>query len=245
VDTASYAIFILLAFLSEILGTVSGFGSSILFVPIASLFFDFKTVLGITAVFHVFSNLSKIALFRKGIHKPIVIKLVIPAVIFVIIGAMITAYLPSAQIELAMNIILVVLAFYLIANFNRSFKQTDTNLYLGGIASGFIAGVAGTGGAIRGITLAAFHLPKEVFIATSAIIDLGVDFSRAVVYTSNGYFKKENFLLVPFLIGISVLGSYLGKLILTRTSETVFRYIVLAVIVFTAAFQIYRYLRAL
>jgi uncharacterized membrane protein YfcA len=64
-----YYLFYILAFFAEVLGTISGFGSSILFVPIASLFFDFHLILGITAVFHVFSNISKIALFRKGIDK--------------------------------------------------------------------------------------------------------------------------------------------------------------------------------
>jgi uncharacterized membrane protein YfcA len=239
--TEKYALFILLAFFSEILGTVSGFGSSILFVPLASMFFDFKTVLGLTAVFHVFSNLSKIALFRQGIQKNIALKLGVPAVLFVILGAWFTTFLPSKQIELGMNLVLIVLAVYLMINFNKKLKESDLNLYLGGMASGFIAGIAGTGGAIRGITLAAFQLPKEVFIATSALIDLGVDFSRAVVYVGNGYFKKEYIFLIPFLIGISILGSYLGKLILKRTSELVFRYIVLAVIIGTGGFQIYRY----
>ena len=46
----------------------------------------------------------------------------------------------------------------------------------GGIA-GFLAGVIGTGGAIRGLALAAFDLEKGVFVATSAAIDSGVDFS--------------------------------------------------------------------
>lgn len=237
-----YYLFILLAFVSEILGTISGFGSSILFVPIASLFFDFKTVLGITAIFHVFSNLSKIALFRKGVHKEIVLKLGIPAVIFVTIGALITTYMPTKQIELIMNFVLVILAVYLILNSDKPLKQTNTNLYAGGIASGFIAGIAGTGGAIRGITLAAFQLKKEVFIATSALIDLGVDFSRAVIYTSNGYFKKEYLFLIPFLIGISILGSYIGKIILKYTSEAIFRHIVLGVIVLTAVLQIIKHL---
>lgn len=236
-----YYLFLVLAFVSEILGTISGFGSSILFVPVASLFFDFKTVLGITAVFHVFSNLSKIFLFRKGIDKGIALKLGIPAVIFVIIGAYLTTFLPTNQIELGMNFMLIFLAIYLIVNFNKPIQQTDRNLYFGGLASGFLAGIAGTGGAIRGITLAAFQLPKDIFIATSALIDLGVDVSRAVVYTSNGYFKKEYLFLLPFLIGISMLGSYVGKLILKRTSEKVFRYIVLIVIVSTAIFQIIKY----
>jgi hypothetical protein len=232
-----------LAFVAEILGTVSGFGSSILFVPIAAMFFDFKTVLGVTAIFHVFSNLSKIAFFRKGIKKDLAIKLGVPAIIFVIIGAYITTILPTKNIELIMNVVLIFLALYLTTNFNKSLKQTDTNLFLGGSASGFLAGIAGTGGAIRGITLAAFQLPKEVFIATSAIIDLGVDFSRAIVYTSNGYFKKEHLFLIPFLIGISIIGSYIGKLILIKTSEKIFRYLVLAVIICTAIFQIVKYFR--
>jgi hypothetical protein len=236
-----YYLFLVLAFLSEILGTVSGFGSSILFVPVASLFFDFKTVLGITAIFHVFSNLSKIALFRKGINKEIAIKLGIPAVIFVIIGAYLTTFIPTQQIELAMNLTLIVLAIYLIINFNKTLAQTNKNLYLGGIASGFLAGIAGTGGAIRGITLAAFQLPKDIFIATSALIDLGVDTSRAIVYTSNGYFQKEYIFLIPFLVIISILGSYIGKVILKYTSEKLFRYIVLSVIIFTAAFQVVKY----
>lgn len=236
-----YYLFLLLALIAEIIGTISGFGSSILFVPIASLFFDFKEVLGITAVFHVFSNLSKIALFRKGIDKNIAIKLGIPAVIFVLIGAWFTTLLPAKEMELAMNIALALLSIYLLYNFKKAVKQTDYNLYAGGIASGFLAGVVGTGGAIRGITLAAFHLPKEIFIATSALIDLGVDSSRAVMYIANGYFLQEYIILIPFLILISVLGSYLGKLILARTSEIVFRYIILIVIIGISVFQTLKY----
>jgi uncharacterized protein len=235
-----YYLFLILAFVSEVLGTISGFGSSILFVPLASVFFDFKSVLAITAVFHVFSNLSKIFLFRKGIDMNIVYRLGIPAVIFVIIGAYCTTFLPSQQIELIMNVIILMLAIFLILNFNKTIQQSDKNLLIGGASSGFIAGIAGTGGAIRGLTLAAFQLPKEIFIATSALIDLGVDASRTIVYLSSGYFNPAHWILIPFLIGISFLGSYTGKLILGRTSEKLFRYLVLGVIIVTAGFQFFR-----
>ena len=40
----SYYLFFLLALLAEIIGTISGFGSSILFVPLASIFINFKLV---------------------------------------------------------------------------------------------------------------------------------------------------------------------------------------------------------
>lgn len=236
-----YALFAVLALVAEVIGTISGFGSSILFVPIASLFFDFKTVLGITAVFHVFSNISKIALFKNGIELNIALRLGIPAILFVVLGAYFTTILPTKNIELFMNVVLIVLSVYLITHFNKTIQRTNINLIWGGVASGFLAGIAGTGGAIRGIVLAAFQLPKEIFIATSALIDLGVDFSRAVVYVSNGYFGKQYLFLIPILIIVSMAGSYIGKIILQYTNEKTFRYIVLAVILITAVIQIFRF----
>jgi uncharacterized protein len=238
----NYYLFFILALLAEILGTVSGFGSSILFVPLASIFLDFKVVLGITAVFHLFSNLSKIYLFQTGIDKQIAIKLGIPAVISVILGALLTNFIPQKQTELGMNVAIFCLAIYLLMGGQKKIKQNDTNLYLGGGISGFLAGLIGTGGAIRGLTLSAFHLPKDVFIATSALIDMGVDSSRAIIYVANGYFTKEHLIYIPFLIGISLLGSFLGKQILKKIPEEVFHYVVLGIILLMSAIQMAKYL---
>lgn len=225
-----YAFFIVLALLAEILGTVSGFGSSILFVPIASLFFDFKIVLGVTAVFHVFSNLSKIALFRHGIDGRIALKLGLPAIVFVIAGALLTAAVSPETIEISMSFIVLALAVFMLINRNAQLTSSDGNLFLGGAVSGFLAGLVGTGGAIRGLTLAAFNLEKQIFVATSAVIDLGVDASRAIVYIFQGYFLNDHIQLIPMLILISIVGTWLGKLILERTSQNVFRNIVLGAI---------------
>ncbi len=239
-----FYLFFLLALLAEIIGTISGFGSSILFVPLATIFIDFKLVLGITAVFHVFSNLSKIVLFKKGINKEIAIKLGIPAVLFVVLGAYLTQVIPLKEIELSMNLIILGLTLFLISGAGKKIQKTNFNLYTGGVISGFLAGLIGTGGAIRGITLAAFGLEKDVFIATSALIDLGVDSSRAVVYILQGYFLGEHLILIPFLVVIAVMGSYLGKRILAYIPEKYFHYVVLCVIAAISVLQTIQYFRA-
>lgn len=231
-------LFCLLALIAEIIGTISGFGSSILFIPIASIFFEFKTVLGVTAIFHVFSNVSKIALFRQGIKMDLIKYLGIPAVIFVTLGAWLTTFVETDRIELMMSLIVTLLAIYLLINKNKTLKQTQMNLILGGCSSGFLAGFIGTGGAIRGMILTAFQLPKDIFISTSAIIDLGVDSSRAIVYTYNGYFSTKEIYLIPYLVLISLIGSYLGKLILKKTSESYFRMMVISLIIGTSIYQI-------
>lgn len=237
-----YILFFVLAFVAEIIGTVSGFGSSILFVPIASWFMDFKSVLAVTAVFHVFSNLSKILLFRKGVDRQIALKLGIPAVIFVLLGAILTNYIPVKEIELLMNILLVSLSIFLVWKSNKKLEQTDRNLVLGGTISGFLAGLIGTGGAIRGITLAAFRLKKNAFIATSAIIDLAVDGGRMIVYLASGYLHVNSLIYIPFLIGISWIGSWVGKQILGHISEHFFRILVLVIIIGISITQVVMYL---
>jgi uncharacterized membrane protein YfcA len=239
-----FYLFFLLALLAEIIGTISGFGSSILFVPLATIFIDFKLVLGITAVFHVFSNLSKIVLFKKGINKEIAIKLGIPAVLFVVLGAYLTQVIPLKEIELSMNLLILGLTLFLISGAGKKIQQTNFNLYTGGVISGFLAGLIGTGGAIRGITLAAFGLEKDVFIATSALIDLGVDSSRAVVYILQGYFLQEHLILIPFLVVIAVVGSYLGKRVLAYIPEKYFHFVVLGVIAAISVLQTIQYFRA-
>ena len=143
-----------------------------------------------------------------------------------------------------MNLIILVLTILLISGAGKKIKQTNFNLYTGGVISGFMAGLIGTGGAIRGITLAAFGLEKDIFIATSALIDLGVDTSRAVVYILQGYFQQEHIVFIPFLIIIAILGSYLGKKVLTYLPEKYFHYVVLGVIGTISILQTIQYFRA-
>jgi hypothetical protein len=223
-------LFSLLALVAEIAGTISGFGSSVFFVPVASLFFDFHSVLGITALFHIFSNLSKIVLFRKGVDWKIVLYLGFPAVVFVSAGAVLSKYLNSSWLESALGFFLIIFSLVFLIARDLKIRPTQLNSVLGGAFSGFIAGLLGTGGAIRGMTLAAFNLNKEVFIATSAIIDFGVDLSRGVVYFSNGFMHWHDLKYVGILVVISFVGTYIGKKVLERISEGDFKKIVLFVI---------------
>lgn len=226
-------LFILLALLAEILGTVGGFGSSLFFVPIASYFLDFHSVLGITAMFHVSSNITKIAFFRKGFDKNMVLALGIPAVIFVIIGAYLSQFFDAKYLEIALGIFLISMSLILLIFKKLVIKPTTTNSIAGGTLSGFVAGLLGTGGAIRGITMAAFNLKMEVFITTSAIIDLGIDSSRSIVYYFNGYVHKHDLYLIPILLIVSIVGTYVGKKILEKISEERFKGIVLILVLIT------------
>lgn len=223
--------FFVLLLTAEVLGTISGFGSSMLVMPLAGLFMPFDQALGLTALFHVFSNGAKMLLFRQGVSWRLLLWLGIPAVIAVIAGARLTVFMDERVMGLVLGSLLVVMGVGLLWKSAWRLRPTNSNALAGGVISGFIAGIAGTGGAVRGITLAAFDLEKMVFVSTSAWIDMGVDVSRSVVYASQGFINAHVLNYLPAMAVASITGSWFGKRALERISQSSFRSIVLGLVV--------------
>lgn len=216
-------VFLMLALVAEIIGTVGGFGSSVFFVPLGNFYFDFHSVLGLTAIFHLSSNLSKIFLFKKGLNKRLLLNIGAPAVAFVIVGGIISKFVVSTSLEIVLGLFLVGFSLLFLIKRKISISPNNKNALIGGSLSGFSAGLLGTGGAIRGLTMAAFNLEKSVFIATSAFIDFMIDLSRTFVYYNNGYIHSHDLKYVPFLLVIGLLGSFIGKKILVYIPQSKFR----------------------
>lgn len=223
-------VFLLLALLAEIIGTIGGFGSSVFFVPIGNFYFDFHSVLGLTAIFHLSSNMSKIFLFRKGIDLKLLINIGIPSILFGIIGGYLSKILNGFIFEIALGSFLVGLSLLFLLYKKLVVSPNRKNAIFGGVVSGFSAGLLGTGGAIRGLTMAAFNLEKSVFVATSAFIDFLIDFSRTFIYYQNGYINDHNLKYVPFLLLIGLIGSFIGKRILHYVPQKNFKTISLLLI---------------
>ena len=230
--------FLVLALLAEIIGTIGGFGSSVFFVPIGNFYFDFYTVLGLTAVFHLSSNVSKIFLFKKGINRFLLLYIGVPSVIFVILGGYLSKIIATTFLEVILGVFLIALSLLFLVKRNLIIKPEKKQSILGGALSGFTAGLLGTGGAIRGLTMAAFNLEKSVFIAASAFIDLMIDFSRTVVYYQNGYITYQEVKYIPFLFLIGLVGTFIGKKILNYIPQERFKTISLILVLLIGIFTL-------
>jgi uncharacterized membrane protein YfcA len=238
------ATFLLLALLAEIAGTVGGFGSSVFFVPIANFYFDFQSVLGITALFHLASNVSKLGLFRGGIDRGLLLRLGVPSVLFAVLGGLASAWVLTRWLEATLAVFLLGLSGWMLVRPRWRLAATTRSAVLGGALSGGMAGLVGTGGAVRGMTLAAFDLRKDVFIATSAAIDLGIDLGRTVVYARNGYIHGHDLVWIPLLAVVAIAGTWIGKRILARMPQAMFRRIALAMVFGIGLLTLYQALRA-
>ncbi len=230
-------LFFFAAFLAEVVGTIAGFGSSTVFLPLALLFFDFKTALVLVALSHIFGNIGRISFFRHGLDKRVLAMFGIPSVILTLIGALLVAHIPQDMLKAVLGVFLVV---YTVVSFWKedvNVKQSLLNSVVGGGLSGFLAGLIGTGGAF----LSAFGLPKEKYMATAAAVALAVDVTRIPVYLAGGFLSSQYYWYIPFLFFIVLAGSFTGKQIVKRVPEKIFKKVVLIAILGIGIIFIYNW----
>jgi uncharacterized membrane protein YfcA len=223
--------FIIIGFFSEIVGTMAGFGSSTIYLPLASYILDFKTALVLVAIFHFFGNISRIAFFRHALDKKILLLFGIPSFILSLIGASLVDNLPQTLLKFMLGIFLIVISATFLLRPKLVFPANAKSLVLGGGISGFIVGLIGTGGALRASFLTGLKMEKEKYIATAAVIALGTDATRIPSYLSAGFLSEQYYYLIPILFATAVAGSYVGRKIVTRIDQDKFKKMVLIAII--------------
>jgi uncharacterized protein len=224
---AADILFIIIGFFSEIIGTMPGFGSSTIYLPLASYIYDFQTALVLVAIFHFFGNISRITFFRHGLEKNILLLFGIPSFVLSLIGATLVGYLSQSLLEFILGLFLIVISATFLLNPKLAFPANEKFLVLGGAVSGFITGLVGTGGALRASFLTGLKLEKERYIGTAAVIALGTDATRIPSYISAGFLSEQYYYLIPILFVTAVAGSYVGRKIVTKIDQDKFKKMVL------------------
>ncbi len=222
--------FFISAFISEIIGTIAGFGSSTIFLPIALFFVDFKTAITLVAIFHISGNLGRVTFFRRGLNRKLILLFVVPSVLSTIVGALLVNYTSQSVLKFILGLFLLIFSALSIKYPNLKFKSSKTNTILGGSISGFFAGLIGAGGALRSAFLTSFNLKKNVYIATAASIALAVDATRLPIYFASGFLAPEFYIYIPLLFITAIAGSYAGKRIVDKIPQKRFRIFVLIAI---------------
>jgi uncharacterized membrane protein YfcA len=232
-------LFFIVAFLSEVIGAIAGFGSSTIFLPLALFFVDFQTALILVAISHLFGNLGRINFFKQGLDKKIISTFGIPSILFSFLGASIVGIFSQDILKVILGIFLILISVLFLV---RPSLRVPTNrgiVITGGGISGLITGLVGTGGALRATFLTGFNLEKTKYIATAAVIALGTDATRIPLYLSQGFLLQQCYYYIPILVATAIGGSYVGKKIVGKIDQAKFRKIILvAVIVVSVNFII-------
>ena len=227
-EPAAWLLFLAGAFVAEVIGTMAGFGAATVLTPIAACFMDIKTAIAVVACFHLFGNASRLVFFGRHIHWRTWAQFGITGVLASLAGAAVTGQLSSSMVKLAFGLFLFIyVALSSGASSRWRLPNKPLTLVGGGILSGFVAGLIGTGGAIRSACLLVFGLPKEAYIGTSAAIALVVDATRLPIYVAERFIPWRMASVLVSLMGVAFAGAWVGQRLIRRISSTAFRRFVL------------------
>ena len=223
-----HALFLFAAYAAAVIATVAGFGSSTILIPVAMFFMDLKTAVFLVACFHLFNNLFKIRLFFKKIDFRLFLLFGVPSIIFAFLGARCIAVLPVEHLKRIVAVFFLLFSGISFLKPHIQIGQSPVNAVFGGSLSGFLAGLIGMGGATRSVFLLAFNLPKEIYVATAAMIAFVIDITRIPTYLWAGVVRNHVYYsLLPLLLVIAYLGVRTGKALLGKIDQGVFRKTVL------------------
>ena len=233
-------LFFIIAFLTVIIGTVAGFGTSTVFLPIALFFMDFKTALVLVAISHISGNIGAVIFFRHGLDKRLILLFGVPGVILTVFGAYFVVYIPQDDLQIILGIFLFLFSIYSLLKPDFKVRAEPKNTIIGGSISGFLQGLMGIGGPLRGAFLISYGLEKYKYIATLAAIAVAIDMTRIPIYLANNLLEPQYYYYIVPLIIIGIVGSYTGKKIVKRIPQNVFKKIVLIAIAITSLLLIYK-----
>lgn len=208
-------------------GTLTGFGTSTIMVPVLLLWLPLPQTLLLVGVIHWFGNVWKMSMFRQGLNWRLIMLFGLPGVVMTFIGARLIFSVPEELLSRILGAFLIGYVVFLLIKPRFKLSQRNTTAVVGGGLSGFLAGIFGVGGAVRGAFLSMFDLKKSVYIATAGAIGLAVDSVRLTTYFSQGTRLEPEMLLgLLAFIPASLLGAWLAKSVVKRIPQSSFRAVV-------------------
>ncbi len=220
-------IFLAVALVAEVIGTITGFGATTILLPVASLMYPLPIAIAYSALFHFLGTLWRSAFFARRVNWRIALTFGIPSLILSYVGARLLTVINPQLVSYILGVALIAYAAYSLVKHRLALPRRTGYLIGGGMVTGFLAGLIGTAGAIRGAFLSAWKLPKEVYLGTGAVMGLGADVVRLVAYHQTGLLVATWQLVAIFLI-VALGGTYIGARLVKSAPAPLFTKIVLA-----------------
>ena len=221
------ALIALLTLIASAVGTVTGFGTSTIMVPLLVAFLPLPQVLLLVGVIHWFGDIWKMLLFRSGVQWKLILLFGGTGIVATVIGGLLVFQAPEGVLARALGAFLLAYVVFVFIKPRFRIPQTMPTALSGGALYGLSAGIFGVGGAVRGAFLAAYDLPKAVYIFTSGAIGLVVDSGRIVTYWSQGaQFETRLLWGLLLFVPVSFAGAKIAERIVERIPQDRFRLVV-------------------
>jgi uncharacterized membrane protein YfcA len=231
-----FVVIAIVAFGAALLTFISGFGLGTLLMPALACFVAPEAAVALTAVVHLLTNLTKVALVGKQAQPSTLLRFGLTAIVGGFIGGyLLTTWSQATEpiiwqlgawtcwtypAPLAIGLTMLSVAVLELNPWFDTWRPQAKWLPLGGLVSGMLGGLSGHQGALRSAFL--INLPGLTpvsFVATGAVIACAVDGARLLAYGSTAWLPASNHIdLLAIAAGAALAGTWVGNRCLSKVT---------------------------
>ena len=224
----------LIAFFSGLVKGTSGFGSSLVAVPLLLLIYPKSEIVVMMITFNVILN--SLLLFDNKSFDPKIIKdvwvIAVFGIVFTFIGLFFLMDMDDNYIKYLAAVLILLAISNRVFNFKFTLKDNFINQALTGIFSGLGNGVATIDGPPVVFFLTGIRAPKLKFKNTLASYFLFLGIASVVMLTVNGEYSVDILLNAGYIVIFGVLGVFSGMKVSKGLNEERFEKIIIVLLVF-------------
>jgi len=181
-DLGMILLFAAIAFLGSFVYGVTGFGSGLITIPLASHFHEMRFVLAVFALLDIVNAIRVCVSQPRAVVADEAVRLVPSCIVGVAIGALLILVLPARLLMLALGIFVCAYAVYSLTGAGSLPTIRRHWAYVAGLVGGITSAMFGAGGPPYAIYLSMRPHGKEQIRATLAITSLVSIFTRLLAF---------------------------------------------------------------
>lgn len=216
----SFAILCGVSWIASFMTAAIGLGGGTLVLAVMALILPPTVLIPVHAVVQIGSNGGRVALMLRDITKPVVLPFLIGTLIGAGIGAQVVVSLPTAILQG------VLATFILYATWAPKFQANKPGLksFFGvGLIATFATMFVGATGPLVAPFVAAYCEKRQNVVATHAILMTIQHGFKMIAFGILGFAFGPYIPLLIGLIGFGFIGTVMGKTLLNRLPEHVFK----------------------
>jgi len=217
-------------------------GMAILVVPLIAMVFPAKESVGALLPMLIAGDILAVIYYRQHAQWGQLVKLVPGVAVGMLVGGLFLGQLDNESMRNFLGgFVLLLLVLEGIArhlNLDK-FKRLHTFAVLIGIMAGFGTTVGNCAGPIMGIYLIMMGLDKKQFMGTGAWFFLIVNTSKLPIFIYHEMIGLDTLSFFACMLPFVVIGTFLGRKLLTVLSQKVFNYLVLLFAAFSSLWLLF------
>lgn len=223
------------SFLAALSNAAFSAGGAMIILAVTSTVLPVAAIVPIHSTLLIGSTSTRALLFRKEIDWIIAAPFLIGSVIAVAIGSRIYVELPETIIATAISIIMLIAIWLPEISWRPKLRHPW-------VIVGFIHSLLSTlfaYGALLHAIILHTGLNRRQIVGTMAACLTGMSLFKISGYTLNGFDYTPYFRIIVFSIAAAFIGTWVGKMVIDRISEVVFRTVFRGLVTITAVRLLY------